>query len=162
MVQHAFICFQSLKNCKISCDLQYNYQSLLESAILFVQRNLIFALLRTVFFLCCTVKLLLWTLINCDVQGVGVGVCVSVTQWLRVGLLFNRSSNQSCARGMIHNNTHLINSGCPRPSIAFYSTELWPKTTVIVMLLIEIVFQHLIQYQASNTYWIYLSSASCI
>ena len=34
------------------------------------------------------------------------------------GLLSNRSSDQSCARGMVHNKIHLIRQGCLRPSIA--------------------------------------------
>ena len=42
----------------------------------------------------------------------------SVVQWQHAGLLANRSSNWSCARGMIHNKIYLICPACPRPNIA--------------------------------------------
>ena len=43
-------------------------------------------------------------------------LCVGV--WWCAGLLANRSSDRSCASGMIHNKIHRIRPGCLRPSIA--------------------------------------------
>ena len=39
----------------------------------------------------------------------------SVVQWCHAGLLANRSSDWSCARGIIHNKIRLIRPGCSGP-----------------------------------------------
>ena len=51
---------------------------------------------------------------------------VSEVQWLRAGLLVNRSRDGFGTRGMIHNTIHLVSPGCPRTS-----AESYPKTAFI-------------------------------
>ena len=50
------------------------------------------------------------------------------------GLLVNRSSDQSCTRGMIHNRIHLISRSCPGPCLALQCRIVGLKTLFISFL----------------------------